>query len=192
MKNIFSTNDEKITEKAFSQSLIISVLSILLCIVVLCSLTYAWFTQDVSSNTNKLQSGHFDFNVSVIRGENDEVAEASENTIVADASGAYTLDAVDTYTITLELTKETTAKGYCIVTVNGEEYRTEVIVNEQTKSETYPGENAPFTFKIKTTEANTTVKVESRWGVPADSTIEKGDTLTVEASQISNEEAAGE
>ena len=66
------------------------------------------------------------------------------------------------------------------------------IVNEQTKSETYPGENAPFTFKIKTTEANTTVKVESRWGVPADSTIEKGDTLTVEASQVSNEEAAGE
>ena len=41
---------------------------------------------------------------------------------------------------------------------------------------------------------NTTiiVKVESRWGVPADSTIEKGDTLTVETSQVSNEEAAGE
>ena len=192
MKKIFASNDDKLTEKAFSQSLIISVLSILLCIVVLCSLTYAWFSEDVSSNTNKLESGHFSLYISEIRREEDKIATAGENPVTADDSGIYTLRAAGTYIITLKLTDETTVKGYCVVTVNGNEYRTEVIVNEQTKSEAYSTENAPFTFKITTMEADTTIKLESRWGVPVDPVIGYEESITVEASKVENEEAVSE
>ena len=44
MKNFFDFQDEKITEKAFSKNIIVSIAGILLSIVMLCSTTYAWFT----------------------------------------------------------------------------------------------------------------------------------------------------
>ena len=65
LKSFFDYKDGKISEKTFSQSLIISVVSILLCIVVLCSLTYAWFTTESKSNSNTLVSGTFDVVISV-------------------------------------------------------------------------------------------------------------------------------
>ena len=69
MKNFFECKDEKITEKAFSQSLIISVVSILLCIVALCSMTYAWFTAETTSSSNTLTSGSFDVTVDIVKTE---------------------------------------------------------------------------------------------------------------------------
>lgn len=192
MKNFFDTTDEKITEKAFSQSIIISVVSILLCIVMLCSLTYAWFSEDVSSNTNKLAAGHFSVTVdSVIRNEDGGIATANEESVLPDSSGVYNL-AKGTYTVTLQLTGETTVKGYCVVVIDDKEYRTEVIVNEQTKNEVYHTPNAPFTFKIKITEAEATVKIESRWGVPADPIVNKDGVITTATSQTENEGTAGE
>ena len=189
MKNIFSTNDEKISEKAFSQSLLISVVSILICIVALCSATYAWFSGDVQSNTNNIKAGHFSVNVvSVIRTD-DETSNASENTILPNTSGVYTLES-GTYTITLRPTDETTVKGHCVITINGNEYRTDVIVNENTVSESYPTANSPFVFQIKLSEEST-IEIESKWGIPTDPVIVKGTTIdTTVLSSISDEATA--
>ncbi len=65
----FDTKYEKITKNAFSQSVIISVVSILMCIVVLCSLTYAWFASETSSSSNTLMSGYFDVKITVSKVE---------------------------------------------------------------------------------------------------------------------------
>ena len=92
MKNFFDCKDEKITEKAFSQSLIISVVSILLCLVALCSMTYAWFTAETTSSSNTLTSGSFDVTIAVSEVE-DGVATTSAGTIdpVSNTEGKYTV-----------------------------------------------------------------------------------------------------
>ena len=65
MKNILNSK-EKISEKAFSQSLLISVISILLCIVALCSVTWAWFSTEISSSSSDIKSAYCDVTVSVM------------------------------------------------------------------------------------------------------------------------------
>lgn len=178
MNNFFDSQDKKITDKAFSQNIIISVAGILLSIIMLCSSTYAWFTASVMSDTNKVESGHFSIDVvSVAPVVNDVVGDA----VAPDASGKYTL-AEGKYMITLAPTAESTVKGYCLINVNGEKYRTEIIVNDETATEEYPTSNSPFVFYIIVAES-TTLNVESRWGIPAnvdilaDSTIDTTVTL---------------
>ena len=187
MKNFFECKDEKITEKAFSQSLIISVVSILLCLVALCSMTYAWFTGSTSSGNNTLVSGSFDVTVSISKTDGD-VSTASIPVVFAD--GKYTLTEAGTYTVTLTPTDDTTVKGYCVVTINEEtakSQRTSVITNDKTASNEYTM-NAPFKFKIVTTENDTIVEIEAHWGVPADPVIGNDGALTVEVEQTNSEE----
>ena len=56
---LFNSKQEKLTEKAFTQSIAISVFSILLCIIALCSVPWAWFSDGISSPTNSIQSAAF-------------------------------------------------------------------------------------------------------------------------------------
>ena len=184
MKNFFECKDEKITEKAFSQSLIISVVSILLCIVALCSATYAWFTGETTSGSNTLMSGSFDVTVNIVEADGD-AATASE--VVKLENGKYTLTEAGTYTVTLTPTNETTVKGYCVVTINGkDEYRTKVIVCEKAINEVYTESNAPFIFTITTDEANTVVEIVAHWGVPADPVIDETG-IEIEKAQVETE-----
>ena len=181
--NIFS-KEEKISEKSFSQGFFISILSIFLCIVALCSITYAWFNGSVQSNKNNIQSGHFSVDVtSVIPVVSDDATTASA--ISPDENGVYRL-ASGTYTVTLTPTDQTNVKGYCMVTINGVQYPTDVIVNESTVSDAYPNSNSPFTFQIVLAEDSTLV-VNSRWGVPASPQISKDGTLSIQASSTQGE-----
>ena len=186
MKDLFDCKDEKITEKAFLQSLIISVVSILLCIVALCSVTYAWFTDEMTSGSNTLMSGFFDVTVNIVKTD-DNAATASEAVMLE--NGKYTLTEAGTYTVTLTPTNETTVKGYCIVTVNGkDEYRTKVIVCEKAINEVYTESNAPFSFTITTDEANTVVEIVAYWGIPADIVIDENG-IEIEKAQVETENA---
>ena len=177
MKIFFDHKDEKITEKAFSQGLIISVVSILLCLVALCSMTYAWFTSDTTSGSNTLTAGSFDVKVDIVNA-NDGVSTASETVLFED--GKYKLTKADTYTVILSTTGETTVKGYCVVTINGTEvYRTGVIVNENALDNKYQTETDPFAFTIKTYQPDTVVEIEAHWGVPAEPTIKTPEPIVV-------------
>ena len=49
-------NNEKLSDKAFARLAITSILGILVCIVCLCSTTYAWFTGSVQVNSNTLKA----------------------------------------------------------------------------------------------------------------------------------------
>ena len=141
----------------------------------LCSTTYAWFTVGISSGDNKVEAGHFSIDVTVAPVVNDVV----ENAIDPNASGVYTLSA-GTYKITIAPTDATNVKGYCLITANGAEYRTDVIVNERTATDEY-GANSPFVFNI-TVEETTALTLESRWGIPANSNVTAGGTLTLSPS----------
>ena len=189
MKNFFDTKDEKITEKAFSQSLLISVLSILLCIVALCSITYAWFTGSTSSGNNTLVSGSFDVEIDIVKLNDDGTEVTGDADAVVLENGIYTLTPGE-YKVTLTPTDDATVKGYCVITlVEGDKTkveRTEVITNSETATVDYT-ENAPFTFYIVTTSADATVEIEAHWGVPSDPVIAENGELTVEVKQTNSE-----
>lgn len=162
MKNYFDYTDEKITEKAFLQSVTISVIGILLCIILFCSTTYAWFTSNISSNSNTLTSGSFDLEVSVTY-DGAEITDFAKN---ANGSFTYTFEKIGTYTVELEMTDSSNVKGYCKVSVND---GAEEITNSISKDGT--GVN-PFVFTIITTEKNTEVCFTPQWGRPASPTIQ--------------------
>lgn len=188
MKNFFDCKDEKITEKAFSQSLIISVVSILLCLVALCSMTYAWFTNETTSNSNTLTSGSFDVTINVSKVE-EGVATASNIKAESDTAnvGKYkcTLEQ-GTYEISLTLTQESTVKGHCVVTIGtGAEQHTAAIIGDNTANvDKNATKTNPFTFRITVTET-TKVTLEPRWGVVVNPDIENGSTYPM--SEVKDE-----
>lgn len=53
-KNICVSDSNRLTEKAFKQSITISFIGILLCMVALCSVTWAWFSAEISSSSNDI------------------------------------------------------------------------------------------------------------------------------------------
>ncbi len=167
--------------------MIVSVVSILLCLVVLCSMTYAWFTSETSSSSNTLMSGSFDITVNIAKIEG-EAATANETVIFAD--GKYTLTQAGDYTVTLTPTGEATVKGYCIVTIdNNMVFGTGVILDENMVDETYKDPTAPFVFKIVTNKIDTVVSFESHWGVLVDPDIQEDTIIRVNGEFIEIENA---
>lgn len=160
---------KKLTDKAFSRLLLISVLSILVCIVCLCSATWAWFSAGTSSAGNTISSGKFALDVEI----EDSTSVAVD--LTESANGTYTCtlgDADTTYTVTVRISADSTAtKGFCTVKVGDESYYT-VSINETMSS---------LTFYIQPTEANMTVTFVSVWGFPsATDLIEADETLTTD------------
>ena len=49
-------NNEKLSDKAFARIALTSILGILVCIICLCSTTYAWFTGSVQVKGNKFKA----------------------------------------------------------------------------------------------------------------------------------------
>ena len=177
MKNYFDYTDEKLTDRAFLQSVTISIIGILLCIVSLCSATYAWFVGNISSNSNTLTSGSFDLDVFIKEGENAAFTE-SDAAISKTKYGtvSYKFAEIGTYTVKLEMTDYSNVKGYCKISVGGEEF----ITSSVSKDSAW-GVN-PLTFTIKITEANTTLVFTPCWGYPSVSTINNGGELTLTAA----------
>jgi hypothetical protein len=158
----FNSKEEKITEKAFSQTLILSAIAFILCIAVLSSMTYAWFTDEISSGKNMLVSGSFDVSVSVTSEADEEIAVAT----APGAGGVYscTLPEAGRYTVVLKLTEDSTVKGHCIIKLGTDSAKhTYTIIGAQTKNCEGREISDPFTFTIEVDEP-TTLIIEARWG----------------------------
>ena len=147
MKNFFECKDEKITEKAFSQSLIISVVSILLCLVALCSVTWAWFSEDVTSSSNTIKTGNCTVTVSVIH----DGEEFGPN---AGTSGMYTFEASESYQITITSTGSAES-SYCKLVIGGQDFYTEQVSTSE--------QNNTISFTLAF-DAPTEVEIITRWG----------------------------
>lgn len=190
MKNFFDFKDAEITEKAFLQRVIISMLSVLLCLVALCSMTYAWFTAETASSGNTLASGSFDVTVTVSKLE-DGVSSASTDTIDPESNTGgkltYKLQA-GTYEISLALTNESTVKGHCAVTIgSGAEQYTDAIIGDNTANvDENTTKTNPLTFMIALTE-ETNVVLEPRWGIVIDPDIKNGDMYSIPEAQVDSE-----
>lgn len=187
MKNFFDYTDEKITEKAFMQCLVMSVAGILVCIISLCSITYAWFNNSISAGNNVLKAGSFDLTI-----------EAKDNSTTAvkiepqDGVCKHTFNPGQ-YTVTLKVTENSTAKGYCIINIGNSQYITERMGKSQvsTQSEFSTSGTLPeefiFTLIIGGTESRE-IKFNPIWGIPAMQegavTINNKCEITVDADKI--------
>lgn len=116
IKNIiFDFNKENLTDSSFKQSITMSVVGIILCMIALCSTTFAWFNASVSSNTNSIQAANCIVTVSV----------ANSGTAEDIANSQYTFKKDTIYDVTV--TASGTAKSaYCIFYVKGAAYYAEL------------------------------------------------------------------
>lgn len=100
-------NKQVKAETNLTKILLPSVLSILLCMTLLCGMTWAWFASTQSTPTATIQAATYHIDV---------VAKNGETVLTTGQNGKYTLKAGVTYTITLTASGNA-SKGYCKVTL---------------------------------------------------------------------------
>ena len=145
--NITTAKPDKLTEKAFMQSIAVSVVCVLLCAVALCSATWAWFSGDVTSSENTIKTGYCNITITVNDGSSD-IAVKDGTTDV------YTLEAGKTYTVSI--TSDGNVKSsYCKIVIDGSEHYTQQIKTQA------PGNSITFTLAA---DVDTDVQIITRWG----------------------------
>ena len=157
-------NNEKLSDKAFARLALTSILGILVCIICLCSTTYAWFTGSVQVDSNTLKAAdECLLSVSVYK-------DGAEEAII-DTDHSATLECEGAYTVTLTLPKES-ASGYLVVTVGGQKYYSDYLQrNDNTDGA------LTFTLNVKTAKS---VTFTARWGIySGECHVENGETLTI-------------
>lgn len=181
---VFSDQD-KLTDRAFKQSITISVLGILFCMIALCSTTFAWFNASVSSTTNSIKAANCSVTVSVV---------SDGSSVDAVGGSTYTFEAGQVYTITITASG-TSETAYCILNIDEYEYYTEQI---PTSTTAINGETVSnnISFYMKFTK-DTKVEIITRWGYSSqdDRKLEDGlfyKDLTVISSATIEAEGSGE
>ena len=142
MKNILNSKEEKITDKAFKQSITISIIGILLCMVALCSVTWAWFSTEISSSSSDIKSAYCDVTVSVM----------NEGSKLDPIDGKYSFAKDKAYKIHITATGSAET-AYCILKIDGELYYTAQIPTQTAM-------NFTLQFGADTTE----VEIIRCWG----------------------------
>ena len=166
MKNKVSSKIKKRSKKMISPGMLMPLFSIFMCLVFLCSASYAWFTATEKSVENVITSSFFALDIVVV----DENGNAFS--VLADGDGKHTFTFAEagTYDITLKMTNEATAsKGYCELTISSEaeKKQTESI----SKDATLGVQKLTFTMTV---EENTVVVFEPKWGISASQDIFNG------------------
>ena len=146
MKNIiFTSKKEALTEKAFKQSLVVSVFCIVLCMIALCSVTWAYFSAETSTGTSNIKPAYCDVAALVM----------SEGAELDAVDGKYTLEKNKPYEI--RVTAEGTAKSaYCILKIDGHEYYTVQIPTTTLKNQ--------ISFTLQFEAYTTELEIITRWG----------------------------
>ena len=114
-----NSKTDRLTDKAFSRLVFTSILGILVCVVCLCSSTFAWFTDVAPSARNEIN----------IADECAlEVTVTKDGVPLADIENGVVLEGE--YLVTLSLPANT-ASGYCVITVGEATYYTDYLVRSE-------------------------------------------------------------
>ena len=175
LKNIFNSKEEKISEKVFTHRLLVSVISILICLFALGSSTYAWFSAGTSSGGNLLTSSSFALDILV--------SDADGNPVFVDGEdGRYTctFDVVGVYTVVLSMTADSNAtKGYCdVIFTSAEKLHTDLVSRDPSFGVD------PLTFTVEIVTEGAVIGFVPKWGIPAYSQISDGSAFTENGEPI--------
>ena len=141
----YNTGNEKVTEKIFLRAMISSVLGIILCTVCLAGMTWAWFSDSVTSHSSNITSASFSVEVTVKKG--------TDNTKILLTNGKYELGSNEKYKVTLKATGSASTV-YCKVNINEVIYTVQLNPNSN---------NDTFIFEIDCSGASATVTFAPTW-----------------------------
>lgn len=142
-RSIYRREYEKPTDANILRLLMPSILGMLLCMVCLAGMTWAWFTDTSDVATATIQAAHFDVEVTF---DNEEGVSQEGN--------VYTLAENKEYKVTLTATGNTTKSGYCKVIVDRVSYCTSLPPEGKSTGE-------GLTFKVCSSEGK--LEVNSGW-----------------------------
>ena len=108
---------EKATDANIMQLLMPSVLGIIICLVCLAGMTWAWFTDTGEVSAAPLRSAQHKVQV--------EIKDATGTEVQSSGDGEYTLQANTLYYVTLKVEKSTSEGGISVVSVDDDTYYTE-------------------------------------------------------------------
>ena len=146
IKMFYNTGNEKVTEKIFLRAMISSVLGIILCTVCLAGMTWAWFSDSVTSHSSNITSASFSVKVTVNKG--------TDNTEIHLTDGEYILEqSSEKYKVTLKATG-TASTVYCKVNINEVIYTVQLNPNSN---------NDTFIFEIDCSGTSATVTFTPTW-----------------------------
>ena len=166
--------NKKITQKAFRRMAFSSALGILACIICLAGMTWAWFTDSVTSSGNTIESSHFCVEVTVTKiGDN---TENIQNSVVL-VEGTYVPE--KGYKYKVEIGRSGNAsKGYCEVSVGGTEYNTGTMGKNATSG-------ISFTVNCTCAETDTSMIITPRWmGTNEECNLRGTITIGTETNQL--------
>lgn len=151
----------KIREKVMLAHVALTVVIMTACLAAMSLTAYAYFSYNITSDTNVIKAAKFEADVSVqITDENGETVPVNK----ADSkTHTAVLSAGTTYYVTLKESGNSTAKtGFCIVTAAGcsDTYHTQQLGADET---VVGAKTDSITFRLEVT-AGTTVKFLSHWG----------------------------
>ena len=142
----YNTGNEKVTEKIFLRAMISSVLGIILCTVCLAGMTWAWFSDSVTSHSSNITSASFSVKVTVNKG--------IDNTEILLTDGKYKLEqSSEKYKVTLKATGSASTV-YCKVNINEVIYTAQLNPNSN---------NDTFIFEIDCSGTSATVTFTPTW-----------------------------
>ena len=143
-------SNQKITDKYFNKMMASSIISIVVCMMCLASLTWAWFSVDMQSSGNTLASASFQTTVSITP---DDPSFVDHYDLMLPANK---------YNIVV--TQIANAKtGYCLVKIDGTSYYAGSFtpkLNADTREETYSIE-----FELNITGNAARVSICPVWGI---------------------------
>ncbi len=155
-------NVDKLSDKAFAQLMISCVLGILVCMVCLCSTTYAWFTESISTSANEIKvAGNCLL----------EMTLSCDGEIIEGIEEGVELEEGKNYTLTLSLPANT-ASGYCVITSGDLSYRTDYIA----RHEDSVAREISCSLSVATTRV---VTFTPRWGIYAGDCDVQDNTLLI-------------
>ena len=165
-------NMEKLSDNAFNRLVISSIFSIIVCLFIICSTTYAWFSSTVNYGGNEIKTSSDCF-LEIT------VTDASTATVLTDHATGVTLEQGVEYLVTLHLPKDSSS-GYCIIHVGNDDYYTDYISYKEVAG-VDDGATKSFTLTVNETCEN--VVFEKRWGIfSKDSDVVNG-ALVIDANQ---------
>lgn len=129
-----------------------SFIGILLCLICLTGMTWAWFTSAITT-TSTISGASFNIEV--------EIKETDTSGAIEGTNGSYALEANKDYTVTIKKAASSTASGYGLITIGTACYYTDKI------------DTSEYKFQIETGATDVTATFTPAWGTPDSSAGEK-------------------
>lgn len=152
----------KVSDKEFTRIMISSVLGIMLCVICLAGLTWAWFSGSVSSAANNITAASFNIKIDVkVKGTETIIPPTEEN-------GIYSFSLENNKIYDVKITADgTSTTGYCKVILGENTYYTIQIFNisDESNSSSLLSTDRPqkINFTVNATDV-TLLKIIPRWG----------------------------